>query len=268
MNISSTFTEGNCGSGLDLGIPMNYFGNVDNQTYTWDCFGTIQAWPSIVPCFSNTFLTFCIGGVDQQHACIAGNCKVIDWTKQHASPCPSTIMDFVDVQPAGVASPCCDSLSCTISPPHTFNCAPNIDLWFCVVDGKAAECVKPSDNRICSGNLTHAVGVVPSTTSSDPFSSPTGTFSTFRGTSTSTPQAPSSSAGTSGGLSTKDTIVVVVVSVVVLFTSLVGVILFRKVLLPAYRRRRMTSTPGPDSFAVNGGALTAVQGDSHTYHIY
>ena len=291
---ATPFTPDNCGSALDLQIAIDYFANLRNQTYTWDCLGTVQAGPSIVPCFpSLQVLIFCIGAYNQQHACIAGNCVIVDWTNQHATPCPSTIMQFVNVQPIGLATPCCDDQSCTTVPSSdTFTCSRNVDLWLCVVDGKAAECVRLSDNSICSGNLTDPVAISSttsadpfsgtfstdrgiltdsvgaSTTSADLFSTPTGTLSTDGGTSTSySPQSstPGTSAGPGLSTTTENTIIAAtVVPVVVSLTALVGVLIFKKKVLPAcLKRRRNTSSP----VTVSGGALTHVEGNSYTYVI-
>jgi hypothetical protein len=208
-------------------------------------------------------LAFCIGAHNQQHACVVGKCSVIDWAKQHASPCSSTIMQFTNAQSPGLATPCCDNQFCTTPAPQSFICTPTAELWLCVVDGAATECVKPRDNTICSGNFTNPVAIV-STTSSYVFSMPTGTSTADGGTDTSFPL---SSTGASRGLSSQDIIIIVVVVVVGSIALLAGGLIYKKV-LPACRRRRRLSSARANNVTVSGGALTEVRGDHNTYHIY
>jgi hypothetical protein len=88
-------------------------------------------------------------------------CQFIDWTKARAQGCASAILEYAQVQPAGVVAPCCNSDGCsTPSNPQTapYTCDTSRTLYLCVSDGAAAECVDPKANIICSGNFSVAAG--------------------------------------------------------------------------------------------------------------
>ncbi|KAJ7215368.1 hypothetical protein GGX14DRAFT_442836 [Mycena pura] len=136
-----------------------------NSTFKFECFdGTSNPSGQKGPAFSLcdfSFPNLCIGGNKGQHACGGPKCQFIDWTKARAPGCASAILEYAQVQPAGVVAPCCNSDGCsTPSDPQTapYTCDTSRTLYLCVSDGAAAECVEPKANTICSGNFSVAAG--------------------------------------------------------------------------------------------------------------
>lgn len=233
-------TSPDCGSFHDTQLLSNTMAGLVNSTFTFECSGSLgpskkQAGPSFVDCASPTFFAgnyeytdVCIGGVHQQHACSVGTCQVIDWTAAVAEPCSSPIMDYVHVQPKGIATPCCNSDGC--SPPDTlYTCDPSRALQLCVLDGSAAQCVDPATNSICSGNYSAAVALPTGSTGS---SIVTGAAATQTSGSNG---SGNSAAGSGGhpGLSSTDIIAIVtsiVGAVAAVVTIIGGVHKYRKYL--------------------------------------
>jgi len=139
-----------------------------NSTFKFECFNefsnpSVQNGPTFSLCDSElgNYPNLCIGGNKGQHACGGPQCQFIDWTKTRAQGCASAILEYAQVQPAGVVAPCCDSDGCsTPSNPQTapYTCDTSRTLYLCVNDGAGAECVEPKANTICSGNFSVAAG--------------------------------------------------------------------------------------------------------------
>ncbi|KAJ6526433.1 hypothetical protein B0H19DRAFT_1335738 [Mycena capillaripes] len=198
-----------CGPQEDSQLLPNTMAGLVNVPFTFECSGVFgikqQPGPSFRECGSTIFEGYqntdlCIGGLGQQHACTVGTCQVIDWTSAVAPPCSSTIMDYVRVQPSGLASPCCNSDACLV-PDTPYTCDASRALQLCVVDESAAQCVDPATNAICSGNFS-AVVVRPSgsTDSSIITGSPatqTSRFSNSAANSTGSSNSATSSTGSS-----------------------------------------------------------------------
>jgi hypothetical protein len=163
--MSSPFTESNCGYGYNYQLATNVLANDNNQSFIWNCYNSYLSSLPIEPCLTFNYLTFCIGGHNQQHACALGKCTVIDWSNAHAGSCSTPLTNFTSVQStSGLAPTCCDSSLCTDPVPASYNCTTGTDLWLCVVEGGiSAECVKPRDSSICSSNFTSTGQVLSST---------------------------------------------------------------------------------------------------------
>ncbi|KAJ7921258.1 hypothetical protein B0H13DRAFT_1866861 [Mycena leptocephala] len=137
-----------------------------NSTFKFECFNgfsnpSVQKGPAFSLCGFGDYPNLCIGGNKGQHACGGPKCQFIDWTKARAQGCASAILEYAQVQPAGVVAPCCNSDGCsTPSNPQTapYTCDTSRTLYLCVSDGAAAECVDPKANIICSGNFSVAAG--------------------------------------------------------------------------------------------------------------
>ncbi|KAJ7881470.1 hypothetical protein B0H13DRAFT_1891345 [Mycena leptocephala] len=144
-----------------------------NSTFKFECYAgpdgqtIVQKGPAFSLCglFAGD-PNLCMGGNKGQHACGGPKCQVIDWTKARAPGCPSAILEYVQVQPAGIVAPCCTSDGCsTPSDPQDtpYTCDISQKLYLCVNDGVGAECVDPKAKTICSGSFSGAG--VPSGTS-------------------------------------------------------------------------------------------------------
>lgn len=200
--MSTPFTEANCGYGYNYQLATNVLANDNNQSFIWNCYNSYLSSPPIEPCGAYNYLTFCIGGHNQQHACALGKCAVIDWSNAHAGSCSTPLTNFTSVQSTpGLSSACCDSTLCTPPVPASYNCTIGTDLWLCVVEGgTSTECVKPRDSSICSSNFTSAVAF------------PSGRASSSTAGTSASGLSSSSTGG--GGISQSNVIVVIVLCTV------------------------------------------------------
>ncbi|KAJ6572475.1 hypothetical protein DFH09DRAFT_1362440 [Mycena vulgaris] len=155
-----------CGMFQDHQLLLDTVAGSIDAPYTFVCSGVSgndqpQFGPRFQDCADKNFFSFtnlCIGGLKDQHACSVGTCNVVDWSGAVAAPCSSNIMHFASSQAPGLATPCCNSDSCTV-PSAKYACDASRTLQLCVVDATAAQCVEPSSNTICSGNFSAAVAL-------------------------------------------------------------------------------------------------------------
>ncbi|KDQ51339.1 hypothetical protein JAAARDRAFT_532145 [Jaapia argillacea MUCL 33604] len=190
-----------CGSWTDTQLMTDTFSNLGNTTFTFRCCGGLgckdQTGPVFQSCSDVTYSagnfpypTFCIGGLNQQHACAATNCQKIDWSGATSPGCAQSIVDFMNVQPPGAADACCDSTGCI--PGNDYACTSSRSLQMCVSDGYSVECIDPRANTICSGNFTNPVAINGGSSTAPPAAAQTTTSSS------------SSGGGGGGGLSASD----------------------------------------------------------------
>ncbi|KDR66396.1 hypothetical protein GALMADRAFT_147984 [Galerina marginata CBS 339.88] len=148
----------------DTQLMTDTFANIINATFTFRCctFTGLpnscadQTGPPFESCGDTSFsyLTLCIGGIFEQHACAASGCQKISPVVASSQQCAQPLVDYMKVQPVGAQYACCDSTSCTLG--TDYSCANSRILQLCIGDKDGTECVNPSTSAICSGNYTSA----------------------------------------------------------------------------------------------------------------
>ncbi|PPQ70430.1 hypothetical protein CVT25_004302 [Psilocybe cyanescens] len=155
--------------GIDTQLMTDTFANTINTTFTFRCCSTFIGFGCIdqpvLPFHTcgeanqnvadYASMTFCIGGLFEQHACAADGCQQISRAGVISQQCPQQLIDYMKVQPVGAQFACCDSSSCVVGTDYT--CPTSRSLQLCVGDGIGAECLNPQNLAICSGNYTSTV---------------------------------------------------------------------------------------------------------------